>query len=439
MFGAFKNFMEGRHGQTVIWILAGLIAAGAMVAVAHDILAIPGWPMNTDTELYITAAQAIARGDNPYADHLYPYDPYAYPPLFAEVLAVFVPLLGEGMGWLVWTALSVAVYVMAAAVLLRGFGYKAPWAWVALASAVTLMAHVTRIDLVHGQINIHVLLLLAVGLKLHLTGHSRWGALAWGIMFSLKPFTGIAVLFLMRRGEWKSAVLSLGAGAGIVAATLLVWGPRAIEILQGWLSVSRYYTTMPFVAKPDNQSFYGFLQRAFSPNTFGSEWLTAPWLIAPAMTAIVLLAALVFLMGVKPAPFQADPDSEKGARALLGVGITLALAMACGPLFEGDHLYILAPGLVGSMMLARRRLSEHAPNARLHLVSATMWVLAFILLLSPLGIKLLRPHLWGPVDGIKTLLSLRNGAAFFAAAAVSAWVLWREQRASTGDKLPATA
>ncbi|MEP7210191.1 MAG: glycosyltransferase family 87 protein [Alphaproteobacteria bacterium] len=420
-------------GQIAAWIGAAAFGVYGVIASLHDFARFPGWPANTDTSLYIRAADAVLAGVSPHSEQPILSDPYAYPPFLASFHALLELALGGGHGrsWMLWALVGEVALAAGIIQLMRGFGRKAPWSWTALAVAIALASHLSRIDFVHGQTNTLIFCLAVTGLRFHLAGRTLPGALIWGAAFAIKPFIGVMAFYLMRRGEWKAAFGCIASAAVFFVVPFLRWGADAPHIFMGWMNVSHFYTSLPAVAKSDNYSAYGFFHRIFGETEFATPWVQAPLLILPATALIAAAGITAVAFGVRGRRFAADPADTRAPLALLELGVVLGAALCAGPLFEGDYAFYLLPGLAGAVWLAMQRLRERSLDAAAMIWCAALWALPFVLVFMPVQMWFLRAPVWGRLEGAWQLLGARNGALFLIATLASGWTLWREHRNPT--------
>jgi hypothetical protein len=191
--------------------IALIVAAAALLV--RKLMIANEWPNKTDLSVYLNAAGAILRGDHPYNPAYYQADPYGYPPLFAELIAVLRLAFDTGDGWLIWPFFCAACLVVAIYLIMRHVSWRAPLGWVALAAGVIMFGHIGRSDLYHGQPDFLLLLLLIAGLMRFRSNKPVSGALLWGAMIVVKPFLGAVVFFLIRRGQWRDAAATVGSSA----------------------------------------------------------------------------------------------------------------------------------------------------------------------------------------------------------------------------------
>jgi hypothetical protein len=116
----------------------------------------------------------------------------------------------------------------------------------------------------------------------------------------------------------------------------------------------------------------------------------------------------------------------------------LGLAASCGPLMEGDHIFIFLPGLVGAGLIAQMRLCQGAPDANYWLAITAAWGVALVTLFVPPHVRLLEPYNWKNISGIAILASGRLGITLYFAALLSAFALWYERKEPVGQHVALT-
>ncbi|WP_374575558.1 glycosyltransferase family 87 protein [Phenylobacterium sp.] len=417
-------------------LVIGLLAAAVGVwRVWRQLSGDAAWPENHDFGLYLKAAQALWQGQNPYAAGLYGLDPYAYPPLIADIVAALAKVFGAGALKVVWTALCGGALAASIALLLRGFGARLDWRWVILALGVALLGRTARSDLYHGQVNFFILLFLVSGLWLRDKGLWLAAALSWAVMADFKPFMGVVVLLSLGRREWKLAAATFVLSGLIFAASFLPAIAVLKETFLGWMASSRYYTAFDFSVQPNHQSLWSLFLRMFNENRYGGHWLDAAWL-TPAL--IVPITALLVWLLAQALPRRAPTASaaEAGGLSLLEAGMVLAAWMCVAPTTEGDHILLVVPGLVGAAMLAKSRLADRTPSAPLWAAALASWALVTMKLALPFQspTAFLTESSWALLKGPGVLLSGYDGFCLFAAVLFAALALRAERRS-----LPAAA
>jgi Glycosyltransferase family 87 len=411
------------------YIIGSLLIVFGLAALMRMIVLKDGWPQGTDLTDFLDAADAIAQGKSPYdIDYERVLWGYGYPPLFAELIAALTFLLGHGKLWILWSVFCLGCLIGSIVLMLRGFGPKTDYRWVFLIVGVAMASRMVRGDAYDGAINSLLLLLLLIGLKKFLSGKALAGSVTWAVMIVFKPFMGILALYLLRRRCWKCAILTVAIAGALFAASFLPFIPdHLIETFAGWVHASHARTSLPFVAKPGNQSFYGLFMRLFTPSQFSEPWIVAPIVISVLMLPIIGVALATFLFAV-PNQSIVTPVSrpDDGPRALLEVGLVMALSLSCGPLLEGDYIFLFLPGLVGTVMLARMRSGQ---SARILWLSAIAWCVGLLALVPPVTFRFLEPYLWSlPLSGFTILGTARVCVSLFIASILAAVVLWHDRR-----------
>lgn len=425
--------------QRVQWQKAkGLVALGAVLLIVlavfllvRKILTTPTWPDHTDLRIYRDAADAILVGTSPYDPSLYDSGPYGYPPLFADFIALLRLALGWGHGWLVWPLICAVCLFGALYLLMRKFGTRTPLPWIGVTVGLLMLGHIGRTDLFHGQPSFVLLLLFLAGLLYHRQGAILRGALAWGAIIAVKPFLGAVVFYLLRRGQLRAAIATVAASGGLFFLGFLPFATRLPEAVQGWLEASRWYSTIPNVARPANQTAYGLFVRLFVDTEYSKPWLDAPLLVPILMVPVLLIvvASICFGISGRTTAYSHDPDNaERGARDLIEASLPLGLVMAMGPLAESNHLYLLLPAIFASGIMLH--LKWGTPQLRRSWATAAgFWAALFIIFIIPYRAQLISTSLWAKLTGVKILASGLNGYIVLAACVLSAWALYSERSA----------
>jgi hypothetical protein len=399
-------------GVAVCVVGTALILTGFGVS-TYSILKTDGWPLNTDIAVYLHAANAVASDVSPYSQAP-GLDPYPYPPLFAEFIGVLTKVVGTGKGMLLWALSGLVLLVASIMLMARAFSPKLPIGLVLLLGGIFTMSHIARTETLHGQVNFLMAFLVVAGAVLWQRDRSMAAAFLWALAIVTKPFLGLLVLFLLRKKDFKGAFATLAFSAALFVGSFVFAFSDPLQIFQDWRTSTHWHTGLPNVAKPDNQTFYGFFNRLFVDTKYSTPIMNYPAAPVILMIPVVALAFYVFFQSVQD---QKYPGDRGGPRTLLEVAITLALFMACGPFMEGDHIFVLLPGLFGAMLLFS------ATYDRRWLIASALWLLAFANLFLPYGLNQFRPPYWPKLEGVMILRSLHYGLIFFVAAAWSGFML----------------
>lgn len=257
---------------------AALAAGLSFVGYAAQCIALLRTSRFTDVTTMFEAAQTLAAGLDPYDyaivrdNPLYAHS-YVYPPAFAQMLGLFLPLGLHG-AIVTWAALNMLLYVAVVAGLLRAFdlAWRSPGFYAFLIVAFNFRPAIDTLS--GGQLDVLILALSLGALVL-----ARRGALLRsGIVLASAGLTKLHPLalglFFLPRARWRGlAGMALGAAA-IIAVSALLAPPNLYvryvsEVLPGRGGEN--------TGNPENQSLGGFLYR-----WNGILWNDAP---APELAA----------------------------------------------------------------------------------------------------------------------------------------------------------
>lgn len=238
---------------------------------------------------------------------------------------------------------------------------RVAWPWVALIITFAGSTYMVRDDLYHGETNYLLLFLLTLGLWLHSQGRTTASGVNWGLIFIVKPFVGLLVPYLLWRRQWRTALAAICTSGTLMVLSFVPTLPTGLATVRGWVQVSGYYSSAAYSSRPDNIALHGFILRLFSANDFTAPWLNSGLLVTTLSFGALIVLLLAFFAAVPGKKLLTAPDSERAALLLAEVGLVVALGMAYGPLTEGDHLQLLLPGLVGVLLIARRRVLDGSP------------------------------------------------------------------------------
>jgi hypothetical protein len=443
-----SHLANSYHAHSPIWRVC-IAVAGILLcliggqAVLNSLVANPSYPdhvvvdlyLQTDFDIYMRAAENLSA--NPYRPELGTgFDRYGYPPLLADVLAALKLLLGPVLLGALWPALCAASIVGAVVLLGRGFGARLGYHWIALAVGIVLIGRVVRSDIIHGQINVMVLLLLATGLLLRSQNRVIAASIAFAVMMSLKPFMGAVMIYFALRADWRMVRWGLGMGAAVFVTSFLPTLPSMIEAALGWREATQYFTSPPFVTKPDNQSAYGMLLRMFTDTPFSTPWVNNPAFIPAFMALAIALAGALAIVGLYLG--KRGPDDEEAriapapALLLLECSMVLALAMFCGPLTEGNHMILVLAGLAGALIVGAERIKAKSAQSLLWLVAIAAWLLPALFVVFPKSLSFTYglEVTWDDLSGLEILLSGRSAILLLFSGAATAIALWQERKTS---------
>ncbi len=417
-------------------VLGVLLALVGGYALMKDFQDLPHYPAGADLSLYIRAADALP--GNPYApDVNHGFDRYGYPPLLAEVFAALQLVFGHTLVLWIWPTLCGAALAASIVMLARAFGAKLPWQVIVLILGIVAVGHTIRSDILHGQVNVFIVLLLSAGIYLRSRGWVIAPAILFAIMMSLKPFMGAVAIFFLVRRDWRMAIWTLGAGAVVFVGSFLPMGAKALEAFSGWREATQYFTSAPFALKGDNQSIFGLAMRLFTENEYSTPWIANPMLVNVLVGVAILVAAAFGYLGLiahrKPqGTAQQDTSRQEGADLLLECMMVVALFMAVSPLTEGDHMIITFAGLGAALIVGFRRLRAGTASPRLWIATMIAWALPALFLISPKPLPFTYGTYltWFDLAGPEILLTGRSFALLMLAGGLTAFALWRDRRAA---------
>jgi hypothetical protein len=240
-----------------------------------------------DFQAFLDAGQALVDGSNPYGNADLGISTNLNPPIS---LFVFRYLAGVDarQAYLVWKILSLVLYILAVALLIRAYRplatpLRVAWAFAFMALWYTLLL---------GQL--YALLLLASVIAwLLLKDASReraWprqilAGLLLGLLVAIKPNFLFWPFLLLLTGWYSAAFTAFGLAAVITVIPAVVFGPG---IYLDWLAA---LAACPAMAHPVNLSLYGVAAR-----------LGVPWL--GTVLAVGLLGGISLLVWKRRPPVE---------------------------------------------------------------------------------------------------------------------------------------
>lgn len=431
--GTRELTLPGLRDGWYLQIGLALMAVG-IVLMGRKIYLDQTWPAGTDISVYLSALKNIAAGLHPYGDvHAHPF---AYPPLFAEFLSLLFPLFSDGKPWAVWSALTFVQLIAALIIMMRGFGDKLSWGAVALICGVISVSHLTRSEVFHGQADFTVLLLLVLGLRFSTLQRPFATAVAWSIMMNIKPFLGIVVVHQLVTRRYKEAVYTLIAGGTIFALSFAAFGTNAIDAFLKWRASAAWYTSIPEIARFDNQAFYAFFARVCNATEYGVPLANCQGAVPFLMLPVFAAALVALVLTARAMMALSRENSLKPVHELLAAGIVIAAMMACGPTYYGNYIYLLLPGALGAYFMA-----SSGQDRMGWLVVTAIWCVALYSLALPISIRLTDTYRWSQLYGIRHLAGIQNGTVAMICALVSSALLYRSatrqaRRVSVGGAAP---
>ncbi|NES12780.1 MULTISPECIES: glycosyltransferase 87 family protein [Micromonospora] len=251
---------------------------------------------------------------------------FTYPPFAALVM---LP-----MAYLPWEAaitVSVAATVVSSAVvigwLVDPIARRSGWTrWFALAVAFCLAAafEPMRETVNFGQVNMLLLVLVAVDLLRLLPAGSRWAGAGVGLATAIKLTPGIFIVYLLVTGRWRAAFTAMGAAAG---ATLLAGALFPDASREFWTEALWNTDRVGELAFISNQSLRGVVARLNPEHPNTVAWL------------VVVLATLAVWAWRSRAAVAAGDE-------VTGLALTGAAMCLVSPVTWVHHLVWLLPALI---------------------------------------------------------------------------------------------
>ncbi|SCL21711.1 alpha-1,2-mannosyltransferase [Micromonospora rhizosphaerae] len=308
-------------GQVVgVVLLAVAVAAFLSVAaVRHGFF---------DLQVYYGALTWWVHDGGELYDYLRPFTQYGftYPPFAALVM---LP-----MAYLPWPAaitVSVVASVVGSAVviwwLVDPISRRAGWTrWFALAVALCLAAayEPMRETINFGQVNMLLLVLVAVDLLRLLPAGNRWAGVGVGLATAIKLTPGVFIVYLLVTGRWRAAFTAMGAAAG---ATLLAAALFPDASREFWTEALWNTARVGELAFVSNQSLRGVVARLNPEHPSTLAWL------------VLVLATLAGWVWRSRAAVAVGDEAT-------GLALTGAMMCLVSPVTWVHHLVWLIPALI---------------------------------------------------------------------------------------------
>jgi alpha-1,2-mannosyltransferase len=351
--------------------------------------------LNPHAEIY--AANVLASAGAHAHVQVQPPLPYTYPPLMAILLSPFT-LLSFRVVSRLWLLVNAGLCLVVVAILANEIAYMAGpseplarrdlRAWLsdpvhvlglAIAAAIVLPAAPARQTMLTGQIDLLVLLPLALVPALLRGRRDAWAGAAVALAAMLKLTPGVLLLYFVLRGHWRAFWSAIATLVGLALVSIAVVGPEV------------FFASIPEALRVGSGDVaLGQNEALFAPV---SAVLVAAWPAgAPYVHAAtyVLLAALALALGRlvwQVGRGKAGGELDRPRKNTVAYGIALcgllllvptawvhhyvwvlpALALGCGGLISsvaGTRAYSRADVyLAGTLLLAAVMLEWSLPHA----------------------------------------------------------------------------
>ena len=335
-----------RRTVAVLAIILGLLAVGSRSTSlgAADLT-------RNDFTLDYASAKALLHGNDPYdsMSHLVHYlganAPYYEPPEFDSRsvhppfhIAIVTPLtaLPYRVARIIWLLLMAGCSGLAVGMLIRTLGVSRRWSVVTGIGVLALP--IFQKDLVYGQSNGLLLLLLVLawhGLK---KDSQRVAGLSLGIAAAVKLFPVLMVVPLIRERRWRALGWMVGTAAVLSAAGALAVGITASrEFIKPATSANFAF----WRAAPMNLSLPGVAYRWLTRSRWRPLGLNLP--SVAAVLAFALIALCIVAMFKTP--------SRLSGR----YWATMPLLLLATPLVWDNYLVLIAPILIAGVIGSSNR------------------------------------------------------------------------------------
>jgi Glycosyltransferase family 87 len=211
---------------------------------------------------------------------------FKYFPAFALMMAPF-GVLDRETGKALWFAISVGLLALLLRWSIAALPERRLSRGILLGFAIVLMAKFYAHELVLGQVNLLLGVLLLMSLLAIQIGQPLIAGGLVGVAVFIKPYALILVPWLLVTQGWPAAVMA----AGIVALGLLLpaamygWSGN-LDLLRGWLHTVTD-STLPNLLGNDNVSIAAMWAKWLGPGSVAS---TLAWLTIAGTLVLVMLA-----------------------------------------------------------------------------------------------------------------------------------------------------
>jgi alpha-1,2-mannosyltransferase len=306
-----------------------------------------------DLEVYWTAAVRARAAEPLYRVEDQHYQ-FKYLPAFA-VLAIPGGMVPLPVAKAIWYVVSVALLAVLVALSPSLLPERRRPAWVLVVIAVVAMAKFFAHEVVLGQVNALLAVIVVAALVAIRRGNERTAGLLLALAVVVKPYAVIFLPWLMARRRWNAAVAASAVLAAILALPAFVygWSGNLEQHRAWWKTVTE--STAPNLVNADNVSVAGMF----------AKWLGAgPAAAALALaTSLCVLAAAAFVF-------------VKRRRVAFPEGLEGALLLTCIPLLSPqgwDYVFLLSTPAIVCLANYEDRL----PDALRMLTVAAVVAIAF--------------------------------------------------------------
>jgi hypothetical protein len=332
------------------------------------------WALRHDTHANIYNASVLSQASVAAHTFVSPPLPYTYPPLFAILLSPFTVLPFKTLAAL-WLALNCALWLVVAVVLAREVALlldsrirlsdgetaqkrtltgllanPIPLVALALSLLLCLSAAPAIQTALTGQVNLLVLLPLALVLEFERRGHLRWVGAMIAIAAMLKFTPAILLLYFALRRRWQVVFAGLAVLAALVLLCVVVVGPGVALASVG----QALHVGTSDASLGHNEALLGPLVGMLSATFPGAQSLFQA-LETMVLVALALAVGFVIWRRWRPSGV-AVADHEKDAA---GYGMALCAMVILWPTVWVHHYVWVLPAAAVALALAILWIPRH--------------------------------------------------------------------------------
>jgi hypothetical protein len=268
---AQQNFLNNKIFRLLSWILFG---AGILLFAAR-LLSVP--ESGIDFRQDFQAARLLMAGNSIYAE----VSPQNNHPPFVALLFLPMALLPYTAAVLLWSGISLALYLWSGSIVLRQLQIVLRTEWKAALVGAALAWYPFQGHIALGQISLLIVfLLIAAWAALRNRRNIVAGALV-GLACLIKLFPGFILLYLMLHRKWEALV---AAFVTLTAGGLLTWA------LVGSQDILAYFTQ---IAPSNAQDYYTFPINVSIAGGISRLFMEGPWvepiIHSPTVTTILMV------------------------------------------------------------------------------------------------------------------------------------------------------
>jgi hypothetical protein len=266
------------------WIAIGIYLVALGVAAVLRVQA--------DFNVYYRAGTRVLHGETIY--RLDESSHFLYAPIFAIAFAPFaaLPLRAAQCAWYLVSGASLIALILGSARML--FGRTRTLSAALILVPVILSARFIDNNIEHGQINLPTLALAAWAIIFAEEDRAIVAGAMLATAILIKPFAGLAALFLLLEGKWRPILFSIVFGIILLIAPIAVFGPlgaldHTFAYLKVVSSMTDRYTTML-----TNQSATSAVARLMSIGARAGVPASHAALYIGTAIELALVAAVIF-------------------------------------------------------------------------------------------------------------------------------------------------